>query len=576
MNTLNILEVFVAVLMNIAATCSAAEGTWTRKADMPTARLGLTTSTVNGKIYAIGGGNSIDGTAFRTVAEYDPATDTWTRKTDMPTRRYFHSASVVNGKVYIIGGAVAEKVTTPTVEEYDPATDTWTMKADMPTARCFFSASVVNDKIYTIGGQIFPANSSVSTVEEYDPATDTWTTKADMPTVRSMLCASAVDGRVYAMGGVQGWIGGPGLSTVEAYDPVTDTWTRRADMPTPRKGLSTLVMAEKIVAIGGGTDAYGPVYSVVEEYDPKANTWAKKPNMPTARWFFSASSVNGKVYAIGGSVQYTHDATSTVKIVEEYDLTPPPPDFNGDGKVDGRDVMILAESWGQGNPLCDIAPGPFGDGLVNVEDLIVLADYIGADIEDRTLIAHWALDEADGVTAHDSAGNCDATACGQPLWQPDGGAVDGALALDGADDFLATDFVLEPSEGPFSVLAWVKGGAPGQAVLSQIDGENWLGADPTSGFLMTELKGTGRGSCALHSETAISADGDWHRIGLTWDGTNRCLHVDDSVVAEDTQAGGLGSCSGAMNIGCDKAMTPGTFFSGLIDDVRIYNRAVQP
>jgi len=305
MKTQNILKVVVVLgLFALASTNYAAEGTWTKKADMPTARLGLTTSTVNGKIYAIGGGYSIDGTAFRTVEEYDPATDTWTRKADMPTRRYFHSASVVNGKVYVIGGAVAEKVTTQTVEEYDPATDTWTTKADMPTARCFFTASVVNDRIYAIGGQIFPGNFSVSTVEEYDPATDTWTAKADMPTARSMLSTSAVDGRIYAMGGVQGWIGGPGMSTVEAYDPVTDTWTvratRRADMPTPRKGLSTLVMAEKIVAIGGITNAYGPVYSVVEEYDPKTNTWAKKTNMPTARCFFSASSVNGRIYAIGG------------------------------------------------------------------------------------------------------------------------------------------------------------------------------------------------------------------------------------------------------------------------------------
>jgi hypothetical protein len=31
-----------------------------------------------------------------------------------------------------------------------------------------------------------------------------------------------------------------------------------------------------------------------------------------------------------------------------------------------------------------------------------------------------------------------------------------------------------------------------------------------------------------------------------------------------------------MNLGCDKDMTPDTFFSGLIDDVRIYNRAVRP
>jgi len=34
--------------------------------------------------------------------------------------------------------------------------------------------------------------------------------------------------------------------------------------------------------------------------------------------------------------------------------------------------------------------------------------------------------------------------------------------------------------------------------------------------------------------------------------------------------------SNGLYIGTGKAMEPGTFFSGLIDDVRIYNRAVNP
>jgi hypothetical protein len=74
----------------------------------------------------------------------------------------------------------------------------------------------------------------------------------------------------------------------------------------------------------------------------------------------------------------------------------------------------------------------------------------------------------------------------------------------------------------------------------------------------------------------VITDGDWHRIGLTWDGTNRCLYVDVSVVAEDTQTGGLGRCLGAMNIGCGNDMATGTFWGGLIDDVRIYSRTVKP
>jgi hypothetical protein len=47
------------------------------------------------------------------------------------------------------------------------------------------------------------------------------------------------------------------------------------------------------------------------------------------------------------------------------------------------------------------------------------------------------------------------------------------------------------------------------------------------------------------------------------------------TVAEDTQ-NGLAASSSGLYVGVGKDFAPGTFFSGLIDDVRIYNRAVKP
>jgi len=231
----------------------------------------------------------------------------------------------------------------------------------------------------------------------------------------------------------------------------------------------------------------------------------------------------------------------------------------------------MVDHWGMDEPLCDIGPTPFGDGIVDVQDLIVLAEHL---FEDYRLIAHWQLDETEGIVAHDSAGENDAYLIGDPIWKPTGGMREGALEFDGFDDCIVTDFVLNPADGEFSVFAWVKGGAPGQVILSQIGGANWLCADPSDGNLMTKLKVTGRGANELLSQTII-ADGNWHRIGLVWDGSYRTLYVDDVAVAEDTQANLEGSYNG-LYIGTDKAMEPGSFWSGLIDDVRIYNRAVTP
>jgi N-acetylneuraminic acid mutarotase len=548
----------------------AAEDIWTDRTDMPTARYVFCSGAVNGKVYAIGGDAGAGG-ASDIVEEYNPVTDQWTKKAKMPFAIGGASSCTANGRIYVIGGLSSQWASpSARVQVYDPVADTWSMGTNMPTARGWFSASAVNGKIYAIGGALRFDGQTLSVVEEYDPAADTWTKKADMPTARACLSTIAVNGKIYAMGGTPGGSWSQAVSSVEEYDPATDTWTAKRDMPTRRSYLCSSAVHGRIYAIGGFSANYVALSSV-DQYDPTMDSWTAVTSMPTARWGLSSGVVAGKMYAIGGRTAQG----SIFSIVEEYNLNPLPPDFNGDGRVDGGDVRILAESWGQSDPTCDIAPSPFGDGIVDVRDLIALADCIGADLYDPTLIAHWALDEADGITAYDSMGKHNATACGEPLWQPDGGAVGGALALDGTDEFLATDFVLDPSKGPLSVLAWVKGGAPDQAVLSQIDGEDWLCTDPMSGFLTTELRGAGRGSCALYSETVIT-DGDWHRIGLTWDGTNRCLHVDDSVVAEDAQTGGLDACSGAMNIGCDNDMAAGTFWGGLIDDVRIYNRAVRP
>jgi hypothetical protein len=59
---------------------------------------------------------------YSTVEAYDPVTDTWTKKTNMPTVRSYLSTSQVNGKIYAIGGGLNTSgvLAKGIVEEYDP------------------------------------------------------------------------------------------------------------------------------------------------------------------------------------------------------------------------------------------------------------------------------------------------------------------------------------------------------------------------------------------------------------------------------------------------------------------------
>ncbi len=549
----------VVLTWGLASPGRAAEDIWTTKADMPTARFFLGTCAVDGKIYAIGGAPA-PHVGLSTVEEYDPGTDTWARKASMPTPRAGLGVSAVNGKIYTIGGEGR------TVEEYDPGTDTWTRKADMPTARGFFTTSVVHGKIYAIGGALGTGGPAFKTVEEYDPATNTWARKADLPEPRYLHAAGVVDSKIYIIAG--SWQAYTASRAVYEYDPAADIWERKADAPTVGSWLSASEVDGRIYVIGIGEDTFP---KGVAEYDPATDTWTTRADMPTARSALSTCELNGRIYAVGGTATTAYNGLATV---EEYYPNPLVVDFNSDGIVDIKDLLRLIESWGQDDPTVDIGPTVFGDGIIDAADLEVLMDYWGQEILSPFLIGHWRLDEAEGIMAFDSAGTSDGVAVGDPVWQPAGGEFGGALQLDGVNDCVTTAFVCDPSEGPLSVFVWVQGGAPGQVILSQADGANWLAADASGGALMTTLTSGGRQSGSLTSTTAFT-DGTWHRVGLVWDGSNRVLYVDDIEVALDARSN-LAGCSGGLNIGSGKDMAPGTFWSGLIDDVRIYSRAVKP
>jgi Tol biopolymer transport system component len=256
-------------------------------------------------------------------------------------------------------------------------------------------------------------------------------------------------------------------------------------------------------------------------------------------------------------------------------------DLNGDGIVDASDMCIIVDYWGTDESLCDIGPMPWGDGIVDVQDLIILSEHLFEEIFPPELIAYWKFDETEGAIAYELAGGKDGYLFGDPVWQSAEGKKDGALQFDGVNDYVLSILDLNPADGPFSVFSWIKGGAPGQVIISQMDGtgngETWIGMDIVSGCLMTGLVPPPVGrfiSQPLKSQHIISND-KWHHIGFVWDGSYRSLYVDGTEVATDTNAlAPLKFSDGGLYIGTSKVLDTGSFFSGMIDDIRIYDVAL--
>ena len=287
-------------------TSTPSWNTWANKTAMTTARYELTASTVNSKIYCIGG--TINWSQYlQTNEEYNPATNTWTTKANMTTWRYGLQSSVYNNKIYCIGWRVTGWGYANHNEEYDPVANTWASKANMTTARYEFGSSIVNNKIYCIG---WFNGSYLATNEEYNPVANTWASKANMTTARFWLVAQTYNNKIYCIG----WYNGSYIATNEEYDPVANTWASKTAMTTARY-TPWSTQSGWFIYVFGWENPWSTWLVTSEAYDVVWNTWSNKASMVNPRSSFWSWLVNWKAYII-----WWYNWPSWLSFNEEYTL----------------------------------------------------------------------------------------------------------------------------------------------------------------------------------------------------------------------------------------------------------------
>ena len=190
------------------------------------------------------------------------------------------------------------------------------------------------------------------------------------------------------------------------------------------------------------------------------------------------------------------------------------------------------------------------------------------------LVAAYSFDAGSGSALVDVSGAGNSGTISGPTWSTQGHA-GGALSFDGVNDLvtiadassldLTTGMTLETWVRPAAVTNWrtvILKEQPGQLVYALYANNN--GNRPSANIFIgadRELRGPAR----LTANT-------WTHLAATYDGATFRLFVNGTQAGTMAVTGSIATSAGPLRIGGNTVWSE--WYTGLIDDVRVYNRAL--
>ena len=202
------------------------------------------------------------------------------------------------------------------------------------------------------------------------------------------------------------------------------------------------------------------------------------------------------------------------------------------------------------------------------------------DYGDSSLVGYWKFDEGSGTNVSDSSGNGNTGTWQGTLgsqWTT-GKVGSGAGNFNGTSNYISISNQngFASGDNHSSAFAWIKTSLTSSEVV------HWYGvyANTEVRSLIINYPSAGQVSfVTIQNDVSITPavnvdDNTWHYIGYVYNGNKSVTFYVDGVSYSASTAGALNTTIGGSHIIGRDGNSNVAYFNGLIDDVRIYNRAL--
>ena len=573
--------------------------TWQSAADMYQKRWYPSVTTLNdGKVLALSGYGDEANPDSDTPEIYNPTNNSWTQLSDIETSdmhdpMYPHPYVLQNGTLFVTSPAFG------TSRRLSVGAQTWT---DLPTNPVKYGTPVMYQlgKFMVSGGGSSEGSSAQknTTVIDMNSGSPSWRNTSQMNYPRYHHNNVILpDGKVLAVGGAISVEKNEQTGTLpaELWNPDTETWVIMASMSNPRMyhSIAMLMPDGRVLSAGGGRYGSATNYLTAQYFDPPYLFKGARPtisSMSGSTLYNSSFNINSpdaaNIATVSmvslGSVTHTLDMNqrfiklnftksgNTLNVTSPLNSNYAPPGYymifilNSNG-VPSVAKIIQIINYTQPTPTISPTPTPTTGSSPTPTP---------TSLPSSGLVVSFNFNENAGSTLNDGSGNNNNGSTNGTAWTTSG-KYGNALSFNGSTNYVTVNdsnsldltnaMTLEAWVKPVSLSSWrsillkEKSGNLNYALYANTD------SDRPSVEINNGSSNDTRGAAKIST-------GVWTHLAGTYDGSTLKLYINGNLVSSKSVSGAATTSSNPLRIGGNTVW--GEYFNGLIDEVRIYNKAL--